>query len=95
MIIRRELSENFCFYNKNYDSIAGAENWAQITLNEHRYNKIHFLICILKNLLPLRVDLLREKCARGQRFDIQKTTSERRTLSTFFSILLSAHLVFL
>lgn len=39
LIIRRELSENFCFYNKNYDSIAGAENWAQITLNEHRKDK--------------------------------------------------------
>lgn len=36
LIIRRELSDNFCFYNKDYDNIKGAENWARITLDEHR-----------------------------------------------------------
>jgi deoxyribodipyrimidine photo-lyase len=35
-IIRRELSDNFCFYNFNYDSIKGASNWARETLNQHR-----------------------------------------------------------
>lgn len=38
-IIRRELSDNFCFYNKNYDSLEGAENWARVTLNAHRKDK--------------------------------------------------------
>ena len=30
--VRRELSENFCFYNKNYDNINGAADWARATL---------------------------------------------------------------
>lgn len=35
-IIRRELSDNFCFYNKNYDKMEGAFAWAIDTLNNHR-----------------------------------------------------------
>lgn len=30
--IRRELSDNFCYYNKNYDNISGAAGWAITTL---------------------------------------------------------------
>lgn len=29
LIIRRELADNFCFYNKNYDSTAGFADWAK------------------------------------------------------------------
>lgn len=36
LIIRKELSDNFCFYNKNYDSFEGFPNWAKETLNSHR-----------------------------------------------------------
>jgi deoxyribodipyrimidine photo-lyase len=36
LIVRRELSDNFCFYNPNYDSFEGFPRWAQKTLNEHR-----------------------------------------------------------
>ena len=35
--IRRELSDNFCFYNENYDNLKGAANWAQQSLDVHRY----------------------------------------------------------
>lgn len=35
-IIRKELSDNFCFYNENYDSLKGAARWAQKTLEEHK-----------------------------------------------------------
>lgn len=35
-IVRRELSDNFCFYNPNYDSIKGAYDWARDSLNKHR-----------------------------------------------------------
>ncbi len=35
-VVRRELSDNFCFYNKNYDSLSGLTDWAQQTLNQHR-----------------------------------------------------------
>ncbi|XP_043283869.1 deoxyribodipyrimidine photo-lyase [Venturia canescens] len=38
-IIRRELSDNFCYYNEKYDSIDGAYNWAIETLNKHRSDK--------------------------------------------------------
>lgn len=34
-IIRRELSDNFCFYNPNYDSLVGCYEWAQTTLKVH------------------------------------------------------------
>jgi deoxyribodipyrimidine photo-lyase len=36
MIVRRELADNFCFYEKNYDFFEGYHNWAQKSLNEHR-----------------------------------------------------------
>ena len=40
MIIRRELSDNFCFYNnKHYDSLKGGYSWAQKTLSDHRKDK--------------------------------------------------------
>lgn len=35
-IVRRELSDNFCFYNPKYDSIEGTNEWAKKTLNDHR-----------------------------------------------------------
>lgn len=42
LIVRRELSDNFCFYNKNYDSFDGFPEWAKKTLNEHRKDKREF-----------------------------------------------------
>ena len=36
LIIRRELSDNFCEYEPNYDQFDGFHNWAQISLNDHR-----------------------------------------------------------
>ena len=36
LIIRKELSDNFCHYNKNYDSFKGFSDWAKETLDEHR-----------------------------------------------------------
>lgn len=35
-VVRRELADNFCYYNENYDNIKGAYEWAQKTLNDHR-----------------------------------------------------------
>ncbi|XP_066565183.1 CPD photolyase isoform X2 [Amia ocellicauda] len=34
-VVRRELADNFCFYNKNYDCVEGAYEWAQKTLRDH------------------------------------------------------------
>jgi len=36
LIVRRELSDNFCFYNDYYDSFDGFPSWAQKTLSKHR-----------------------------------------------------------
>lgn len=35
LIIRRELADNFCYYNTAYDSVAGFANWAKLTLEQH------------------------------------------------------------
>lgn len=39
ILIRKELSDNYCYYNKNYDSIQGLPNWALKTLQEHKNDK--------------------------------------------------------
>ncbi|MFP3867534.1 MAG: deoxyribodipyrimidine photo-lyase [Desulfobacteraceae bacterium] len=38
LIVRRELSDNFCLYNAHYDSFAGFPQWAQKTLKDHQYD---------------------------------------------------------
>ena len=43
LIIRRKLSDNFCFYNANYDNVEGFPAWAKKTLNEHRNDKRKYL----------------------------------------------------
>ena len=35
LIVRKELSDNFCFYNPNYDSFEAFPNWAKETLLKH------------------------------------------------------------
>ena len=39
LIIRRELSDNFCYFNPHYDSVKGFPNWSRKTLEEHRADK--------------------------------------------------------
>lgn len=36
LIVRRELSDNFCFYNPNYDHFEGFPDWAKKSLDNHR-----------------------------------------------------------
>ncbi len=36
LIVRKELADNYCFYNQNYDNFEGLQNWAKNTLNEER-----------------------------------------------------------
>jgi deoxyribodipyrimidine photo-lyase len=36
LIVRRELSDNFCFYNPEYDTVKAFPAWAQATLDRHR-----------------------------------------------------------
>ncbi|KPJ07339.1 Deoxyribodipyrimidine photo-lyase [Papilio machaon] len=42
-IVRRELTDNFCFYCENYDNLKGADNWAQKTLDKHRNDKRSYI----------------------------------------------------
>ena len=43
MIVRRELADNFCHYENNYDYFEGFHAWAQKTLNEHRNDEREFV----------------------------------------------------
>ena len=36
LIVRRELADNFCYYQENYDSTVAFPNWAKATLAEHQ-----------------------------------------------------------
>lgn len=38
-IVRRELADNFCYYQPNYDNLNGANEWAKISLDAHRKDK--------------------------------------------------------
>lgn len=43
MVIRKELSDNFCYYNQNYLNLSGAPNWAQATLAKHANDPRQYL----------------------------------------------------
>ncbi|TYG77456.1 hypothetical protein ES288_D03G196000v1 [Gossypium darwinii] len=39
LIVRRELADNFCYYQPNYDAMQGAWEWARKTLMDHASDK--------------------------------------------------------
>jgi deoxyribodipyrimidine photo-lyase len=43
LIVRRELTDNFCLHNPQYDSLDGAPDWARKTLDEHRADERPYL----------------------------------------------------
>jgi deoxyribodipyrimidine photo-lyase len=43
LIVRKELADNFCFYNSDYDNFEGLHAWAKQTLNEHRGDVREFI----------------------------------------------------
>lgn len=43
LIVRRELSDNFCFYNVHYDRFNAFPQWAKKTLDTHRRDKRTYL----------------------------------------------------
>lgn len=43
LIVRRELADNFCLYNSNYDRFSGFHSWAQASLNKHREDPREFV----------------------------------------------------
>ena len=42
-IVRRELSDNYVFYEKNYDKFEAAAEWAKKSLDLHRKDKREYL----------------------------------------------------
>jgi len=43
LIVRRELSDNFCFYNSTYDSFDGLPSWAKKSLDMHRSDEREYV----------------------------------------------------
>ncbi len=43
LIVRRELSDNFCYFNKNYDSFKGFKDWAKDSLMKHKKDKREYI----------------------------------------------------
>ncbi|CRH00530.1 deoxyribodipyrimidine photo-lyase, putative [Plasmodium relictum] len=43
IIIRKELADNFCYYNKNYNNYNGGKNWAKESLKKHDSDKREYL----------------------------------------------------
>ncbi|MDQ5987826.1 MAG: hypothetical protein CSYNP_03572 [Syntrophus sp. SKADARSKE-3] len=43
LIVRRELSDNFCHYNPCYDKVSGFPEWARRTLDSHRRDPRKFI----------------------------------------------------
>lgn len=43
LIVRKELSDNFCHYNRNYHRMEGFPNWALKTLEEHKNDPRDYL----------------------------------------------------
>lgn len=50
-MVRRELAENYCYFEENYDNLKGAWNWAKKTLEKHEEDAREFQYTIdeLKN----------------------------------------------
>ncbi len=43
LVVRRELSDNYCHHNPHYDSLEGAPDWARKTLDKHRQDPRPYL----------------------------------------------------
>lgn len=42
-VIWRELAENLCYYNPNYDNLEGAKDWAKKSLRDHIKDKREYI----------------------------------------------------
>jgi deoxyribodipyrimidine photo-lyase len=43
LLVRRELSDNFCLYNDDYDAFRGFPQWARKTLGDHRRDRREYV----------------------------------------------------
>lgn len=43
IIIRKELADNFCYFNTNYDNTEAFHSWAKKSLDEHKHDKRDYI----------------------------------------------------
>lgn len=43
MIVRKELSDNFCLYNENHLSLEGGPEWAQLSMKKHESDQREYI----------------------------------------------------
>ena len=43
LVVRKELTDNYCFYNENYDSPAGFPDWAKQTIKKHNEDQREYI----------------------------------------------------
>lgn len=48
IVVRKELSDNFCYYNNNYDNIEGIPSWAKSELVKHLNDKREYIYSLEK-----------------------------------------------
>lgn len=48
LVVRRELSDNFCLYNDHYDSFQGLPEWARKSLDRHRSDPREYVYSLEK-----------------------------------------------
>ena len=67
LIVRRELSDNFCTYEPNYDNLGACSEWAIDSLNKHRGDKREFIYTLCApHALAMLQSLSRMKFAVAQ-----------------------------
>ncbi len=69
IIVRKELSDNFCFYNQNYDSVKGFPDWAKKTVEEHKNDKREYLYS-------------RKKLENGETYDELWNSAQKEMVET-------------
>jgi len=55
LVIRRELSDNYCYYEPNYDSFEAADGWAKTSLLEHASDPRQYLYTMWVDSRPIGV----------------------------------------
>ncbi len=70
LIIRKELADNYCYYEREYDNFSAFPNWAQLSLNIHRKDKRDYTY----SLDQLEQSLTHEKLWNACQTDLVKNS---------------------
>ncbi len=46
LVVRRELADNYCYYEPDYDRFRGFPEWARKTMDDHRHDKRRYCYCL-------------------------------------------------